>query len=67
MTLYRTTGGDRDTTETHNTHRIGEATLERIDCDSATLRYRFDDSLVAGSFALRTRVIPLQRLGGCRP
>ncbi|MBK7145826.1 MAG: hypothetical protein IPH76_11740 [Xanthomonadales bacterium] len=67
LTLYRTTGGDRDTTATHNTHRVGEATLERIDCDSATLRYRFDDTLVAGSFALRTRVIPLQRLGGCRP
>ncbi len=67
LTLYRTTGGDRDTTATHNTHRVGEATLERIDCASATLSYRFDDSLLAGSFALRTRVIPLQRLGGCRP
>ena len=67
LTLYRTTGGDRDTTATQNTHRVGEATLERIDCDSATLSYRFDDTLIANSFALRTRVIPLQRLGGCRP
>ncbi|MBI2396933.1 MAG: hypothetical protein HYV17_03995 [Xanthomonadales bacterium] len=67
LTLYRTTGGDRDTTATQNTHRVGEATLERIDCDSATLSYRFDDTLIANSFALRTRAIPLQRLGGCRP
>lgn len=67
LTIYRTTGGDRTTTSTRNTHRVGEATLERIDCDSATLTYRFDDTLVAGTFAAKTRTIPLQRLGGCRP
>jgi hypothetical protein len=65
LTIYRTTGGDRDTTATRNTHRVGEATLERIDCDSATLSYRFDDTPAAAAFAAKSRTIPLQRLGAC--
>ena len=67
LTIYRTTGGDRETTPTRNTHRVGTATLERIDCDSATLTYQFDDTLVAAAFATRSRAVPVQRLGGCRP
>ena len=67
LTIYRTTGGDRAYAATRNTHRVGTATLQRIDCDSATLNYRFDDTLVAASFAARARTIPLQRLGGCQP
>jgi hypothetical protein len=34
-------------------------------CNQSQLSYRFDDSDVAGTFAERSGVIPLQRLGVC--
>jgi len=63
--IHRTTGGSRSGEPTRNSHRVGEATLTVHDCAHATLSYRFDDSVIAGSFANLQRGVPLQRLGAC--
>ncbi|MCC6560441.1 MAG: hypothetical protein IT478_03710 [Xanthomonadales bacterium] len=63
--IYRTIGGSRAGEPTRNTHAVGEATLTVHDCAHATLSYRFDDSVVAGSFANLQRSVTLQRLGAC--
>lgn len=63
--IHRTIGGSRAGEPTRNTHAVGEATLTVHDCAHATLSYRFDDSVIAGSFANLQRSVALQRLGAC--
>ena len=63
--VFRTTGGSRAGTPTRNTHPVGSVLLTVHDCAHATLEYVFDDSVVAASFADRSRVVPLTRLGAC--
>ncbi|MBK6725746.1 MAG: hypothetical protein IPG63_00570 [Xanthomonadales bacterium] len=63
--IHRTIGGSRAGEPTRNTHAVGEATLTVHDCAHATLSYRFDDSVIAGSFANLQRSVALVRLGAC--
>lgn len=65
LTIYRTTGGNRDMHGSYNTHPVGTATLVRDDCDSATFSYVFPDTALAAGFSGRTGTMALSRLGGC--
>lgn len=63
--IHRTLGGSRAGSPTLNTHAVGNALLTLDDCAHARLDYVFDDSVIAGPFANRSRSMQLQRLGAC--
>jgi hypothetical protein len=65
LPIYRTIGGAFDQSGSRNTVRVGEASWTFLNCQQSQLSYRFDDSDVAGVFAERSGIIPLQRLGAC--
>ena len=65
VTIYRTLGGQLAATPTQNNAILGRGTVSFSGCDSAVLRYQFDDALIAGAFRARVGEINLQRLGAC--
>ena len=65
LAIIRTTGGTLVEGPTHNSQRVGTATITRLGCDRLRLDYQFDDSEVAGSFRSINDFRDLQRIGGC--
>jgi len=63
--IYSTIGGAFDRTATHNSFRVGEATVTFTACDRATLAYRFDAVETVGAYTGRSGTLALERLGGC--
>ena len=59
MTVYESTGGAFDSSDTVRTDPVGTATLTYTSCDSATFDYTFTSGELDG----RTGSIPLSRLG----
>lgn len=65
FTIYRTIGALFDRGRTENTHRVGNATLQVTSCDAVTLSWKFDDTLLAGSFAGLRGDQSLQSISPC--
>ena len=55
LPIFRTIGGGLDSSSTHNTHRVGEATWIFVACNQSQLIYHLDDSEVADASAARIR------------
>ena len=65
VTIYRTLGGQLAGMPTQNNTILGRGTVTFAGCDTAVLRYQFDDALIVGAFRARAGEINLQRLGAC--
>ena len=65
VTIYRTLGGQLAAVPTQNNSILGHGTVTFAGCDTAVLRYQFDDALIAGAFRARAGSINLSRLGAC--
>lgn len=63
-TIYQSTGGVDDVSG-NNTRVVGTAALALLACDRLELRYRFNDSADARTFAGLTGTQLLTRIGGC--
>lgn len=63
-TIYQSPGGVDDVTG-NNTRVVGTAELALTACDRLELRYRFNDSAEARTFAGLTGTQVLTRIGGC--
>ena len=65
VAIYRTLGGQLAAVPTQNNTIMGRGTVTFAGCDTAVLRYQFDDALIAGAFRARAGAINLSRLGAC--
>ena len=65
LPILQTFGSSLMGNPTHNTSKVGTATLSLQGCDRGTLTYSFDDSDVAHAFAGLTGTIDLVKIGGC--
>ncbi len=65
VAIYRTLGGQLAAVPTQNNTIVGNGTITFSGCDSAVLRYQFDDALIVGAFKARSGQINLSRLGAC--
>jgi len=65
VTIYRTLGGQLAAVPTQNNSILGHGTVTFAGCDTAVLRYQFDDALIVGAFKARAGAINLSRLGAC--
>ncbi len=65
VAIYRTLGGQLAGVPTQNNAILGHGTVTFTGCESAILRYQFDDALIVGAFKARSGQINLSRLGAC--
>ena len=63
--IYRTLGGQLARVPTQNNTILGSGTVTFSGCESAILRYKFDDALIVGTFRARMGEINLVRSGTC--
>ena len=63
--IYRTLGGQLARAPTQNNTILGSGTVTFSGCESAILRYKFDDALIVGTFRARMGEINLVRSGTC--
>lgn len=67
LPILRTLGGMLDFFPTHDTVRVGAATLTFLACDRARFDFAFDSSEVAHAYAGLRGGANLIRIGGCAP
>ncbi len=67
LAIVQSVGGAFDRRSTRNRYIAGQATLQMLGCDRATLTYRFGDDERIGAFAGRSGELEMIKEGGCTP